>query len=380
MNRCGTRSRILIVDDQEANLYAMNAMLNRLDCDLVLVTSGEKALEEIKKAPLSLALVDVRMPIMDGFETAQALYRHQADLPIIFITAEPQDEYNARSSIRAGGFDILYKPIDREALLAKINAFLRLNNTQQILNIENSKLVTQNQALNEFTRMLAHDLRGALSNIALSLKLFKEKEINESIDEKSVAIYDVAEQGVKHIHTMFDDLLSYAQASGDVERNELVDLQEIVQRVESEVKAEYGDVIQFSYPQLPTIEGNTTSLYQLFHNLMTNATKYRQQGRESALRITVSYPSNSVLQLVFSDNGIGFDQELLPELLRPFTRYKPASTKIIGTGIGLATVKKVVELHGGRLWAESDIGVGTSFYVELPVDSVSQCRPEGFVA
>jgi light-regulated signal transduction histidine kinase (bacteriophytochrome) len=224
-------------------------------------------------------------------------------------------------------------------------------------------LIRSNKDLQQFAYVASHDLQEPLRNVASSLQMLKKKYNNKLDAEADQYIY-YAVEGATRMKSLIQDLLAYSRVGTRGKRPESADCEQVLARTLNNLKpaiSESGAII--THDQLPAVLADDTQLLQVFQNLIGNAIKFR---RDEPPQIHVSAVKNKD-DWIFSikDNGIGIESHHLERIFVIFQRLHKRS-QYEGTGMGLAIVKKVIERHGGRVWVESEPGVGTTFYFTLP--------------
>ena len=245
----------------------------------------------------------------------------------------------------------------------RLNQELESRNKQ--IELQNTQLEEINQELKQFTSVASHDLKSPLRTVSSFANLFQRKYKNK-IDEEANEYLDFIIGGVKRMVNMLDDLLSYAKVgrkdipfnrvnTADIVNEALFNLQENI-RVE-------GANIEVEEDSLPEINGNKTLMVQLFQNLIANAIKFRSH---EAPKVVVNCSQNGKTHtFMVKDNGIGIDPDYQEKIFEMFGRIN-GKTEYEGTGIGLATCKKIVNYHGGQIWVKSETGKGSTFYFSVP--------------
>jgi light-regulated signal transduction histidine kinase (bacteriophytochrome) len=217
-----------------------------------------------------------------------------------------------------------------------------------------------NAELEAFSYSVSHDLRAPLRHIAGFGKLLAQRNQGK-LDEKSTHYLDVIETSVSRMGALIDDLLSFSRASKTELMTRRINTNELVAEVRAELTAQKPDHrVTWDIGPLPSMQGDPPMLRLVWVNLLSNAVKY--SARSEAPRITVSHDSG-----VFSvcDNGAGFDMRYADKLFGVFQRLH-SNQEYEGTGIGLAMVRRILERHGGRIWANATLGAGACFYFVLP--------------
>ena len=222
------------------------------------------------------------------------------------------------------------------------------------------QLESQREYLKNFAAAAGHDLRGPLRQIS-ALSSLVEDLLQQECYSDALSTIQYTKESAQKLDVLIRDLINHAKAS-EMEPGMQVDLNEIVEEVISRFDSR-SEQAKFEVLKLPPVLGSRPALLQLFQNLIGNAIKYR--GKQSPrVRISSEALKESV-QLCVQDNGLGIEANQLDSIFRPFKRLHPES-EIPGSGLGLATCRRIVELHGGRIWAASEPGSGCRFYFTLP--------------
>ncbi|PSN14835.1 hybrid sensor histidine kinase/response regulator [filamentous cyanobacterium CCT1] len=356
---------ILIVDDTPDNLRLLSAMLGRHDLKVRKALTGQWAIAAAQVAPPDLILLDIKMPEMSGYEVCERLKADPTTqaIPIIFISAL-DDTLDKVKAFAAGGADYITKPFQEAEVLARIAHQLNLRRLQGQLVAQNAELVRSNRELEQFASVVAHDLQQPLQSILGYTKLISLACPDIKTSPAQPYLENILDASGR-MQQMIQDWLAYAQAGqaqpllAPVDGNALLDQVRLNLKValtETGAKLIHGD--------LPRVLGNDVQLMQLFQNLISNGLKFTQPGIRPEITISVE-PQPQAWRFGIHDNGIGISAEHLGQIFEAFHRLHDTQT-YPGSGIGLATCQKIVEHHGGRIWAESQLGQGTTFYVILP--------------
>jgi signal transduction histidine kinase len=401
---------ILVVDDTPENLTAIEVALDDLDFRLVKVQSGKEALRRLLRQDFALILLDVQMPTMSGFETARLIRARDRSrhVPIIFITAYDRDDGEVLEAYRLGAVDFLLKPIQPEILKAKASVFVELQRrTQEVerqaeqirahvlvereswlaeqqtrleaealkqrleeqqihaaeLQRLNRRLEEDDRRKDEFIAVLGHELRNPLAPLVSGLEL-----LEASKDETIERARTVMKRQVEHLIRLVDDLLDMSRVTrGKIElRRSRVAAGDVLDQAVSQATpliTERGHTltIEREGAQLQ-IDGDEVRLTQVLANLLNNAARYTDPG--GCLNLSVVGQAGGVEFLV-KDNGRGMPKPLLPRVFELFVQEREGGG---GLGIGLTLVKQLVQMHGGRVQAQSEgVGRGSEFMVWLPV-------------
>jgi len=391
---------ILVVDDNETNLIAIEAALAPLGRKLVLAKSGVEALARLLEQDFALIILDVAMPGMDGFETAR-LVRSRARnraTPIIFITGLSWQDDEILKGYELGAFDFMMKPVRPEVLRAKAAVFialqertlelqqkadeLRLTQTRaherelhmqrrrfeaEVLERQMAQMADADKRKDEFLAILAHELRNPLQPLQTAV------EVLEHDADKPVPahIRGIIRRQVNFIGRLVDDLLDVARfQTGKLElRREPLTLDKVVEEAIADMKtlanARQHSVESSGPLPAPVVHGDPVRLVQVITNLLSNAIKYTPPNG----KITVRWGGSGDQAFIrVTDNGKGIPADLVPKVFDMFVQERVTPDGAGGLGLGLGLVKRLVELHGGTVRASSEgPGTGASFEVCIPL-------------
>jgi signal transduction histidine kinase len=356
--------KCLIVDDREENLLAMSTLLRREDVELLPARSGAAALDLLLSHDVALALLDVQMPEMDGFELAELMRGSERTrhVPIIFVTAAAHDQYRVFKGYETGAVDFLYKPIDPFILKNKAEVFFQLYRQKQLLTQELSDR-TETLRLNEmFTAVLGHDLRNPLNAILTAAQLLEHRSPDESVKKTAARMLSSARRMSRLIEDMLD--LARARLAGGIPlKREHADFGALVQRVVQEHHAAFPERrIDLKCEGDVTGEWDGDRLAQVASNLIGNALQHGDPRCTVEVRLEAS-PGDLVVFSVANEGRIA--PELLPHLFDPFRGGGRAAIRNEGLGLGLYIVEQIVLAHKGRIDVESG-ETSTMFRVRLP--------------
>jgi two-component system sensor histidine kinase/response regulator len=360
----GERPAILLVDDVEANLVALDALLSDLDCDLVRAQSGNDALRHLLRREFAVILLDVQMPQMDGYEVARYAREHPETrhVPIIFLTAMHHTEETVLRGYGTGAVDFLFKPLNRHVVRGKVQVFLELYLNRRRLAEEVkarektlADLELANAALRHFTNAASHDLRAPLRVMRGFLEALEE-EAGPSLDAQARDYLNRSRKASERMVSLLDSLLAYARLQRPVSWGE-VDCDAVVEQVRTDLAeriATAGATLRAE--RLPKTRGDADRLYQLFLNLIGNALKFHRNGVAPEVVVSAETRGHETVFCV-ADNGIGIPVESQTAIFKAFLRL-PGASAYEGSGLGLAICQQIVEQHGGRIWVTSEPGKG----------------------
>jgi two-component system sensor histidine kinase/response regulator len=369
---------LLLVDDNPANLDVLSRLLRQHRHRVRMVTSGALGLAAMRMQLPELLLLDVNMPGLDGYETCQAiqLETQLAVVPVIFISAldDPLDKVKA---FQVGGRDYITKPFSPEEVLARVEHQVCLRRLQRDLERQNEALLDANLKLKEiqvikanFTAMLVHDLRSPLTSVGLVLELMKAGS------PVGAPVILQAEQSFARVAGLLDEML-------ELHRSEHAELPLKTHPFEPSpwlarigalfaVRAEAAG-IQFQQnvpPGLPAVQGDLGKLERVLHNLLDNALKFTPRGGAIRLEAGLEHGCGveaglRFLRIAVIDTGRGIPAEELPFIFDPFRQVERRDAQK-GFGLGLAIIQRLVAAHRGQIRAQSQVGFGSSFTVQLP--------------
>lgn len=415
--------KILLVDDREDNLLAIETIFEPDGYRFVKANSGRQALKILlREFDFALILMDVKMPNLNGFETASLIYERDKlkHIPIIFITANNFGDENLYKGYQAGAIDYIYKPIKPEVLRAKVSVLIDLYRKNRQLLAQEQRLVAINKSLemeikerksseekvkhlnrqlleniasleqankdlDRFAFMASHDLQEPLRKI----RMFSDRlalKYNDVMDEDGRTNIQRIHKAAERMQNLITDILTFSKISVDApsfvscDMNNL--LQEVLADLDEEVKAKNAKVMM---EKLPVLTVSPSLIKPLFHNLIGNALKYSKKDTTPVVTITSettgqlngkANESNGpkYCRIFIQDNGIGFDQKYAEEIFGMFKRLHHNS-EFQGTGIGLALCKKIVEQHKGYISARSKVNEGSTFIISLPLQPQPESVP-----
>ncbi|HWG28930.1 MAG TPA: hybrid sensor histidine kinase/response regulator, partial [Steroidobacteraceae bacterium] len=365
--------KCLLVDDIEENLLVLSALLRREDVEILQARSGAEALELLLVHEVALALLDVQMPEMDGFELAELMRgsdrtRH---VPIIFVTAGVRDYYRVFKGYETGAVDFLHKPIDPHIIKSKADVFFQLYRQKRQL-ADQLRELTETLRLNElFTAVLGHDLRNPLGAILNSANLLERVSKDDVVRQSAARMADSGRRMSRMIEDMLD--LTRARLGGGIPlRPQECDLGQILQRVLQEHAGALAEG-RFDIAQEGELAGfwDADRLAQVASNLVGNALEHGQAGEP--IRVSLQGLHPELVSFSVTNEG-EVPPQVLPQLFDPFRGAQRHLGRSEGLGLGLYIVQQIVLAHSGRVDVQSD-GQRTSFVVQLP--RRSEASPAG---
>jgi len=380
------RVNILLVDDQPANLVALEAMLQGLGQNLVRAESGREALKCLLNHDFAVILLDVKMPEMDGFETAALIRQRDRSrhTPILFLTAADSTHTQAMRGYAVGAVDYLVKPVVPEFVRSKVAVFVELAKKNDLLRRQASLLARSEQAARElaearaelvrdlehknrelesFSYAVSHDLRAPLRRIDSFSRAVLESQ-GHRLDETGQKFLTRVREASQQMSQLIDDVLHLSRVTRAEMREQEVDLSELVAAMAGRLReAEPSRSVNVKIRPGVVVTGDGQLLRIALGNLLENAWKFTGKQPETRIEFGVTQAGGEPTYFI-RDNGAGFDMTYAARLFGPFQRLH-SHNDFPGSGIGLATVQRIIHRHGGRVWAEGLVGQGATFYFTL---------------
>lgn len=380
------QEKILLVDDTPSTFDILRCPLEKEGYHVYVANNGEKAIKRAAQIIPNLILLDVLMPGMDGLETCRRLKNSKdtRQVPIIFMTALTSTE-NKVAGFKAGGVDYITKPIEIEEVLVRIKTQLTLSKMHRKLELQNRRLkreITErrhaeelikkkialleatNKELESFSYSVSHDLRAPLRAISGFCQIL-DSEYASKLDSEGKRLVEIIIQNAHEMSQLINDLLNFSHSGWQAMRYTEVDMTKLVKEVIQELKSIAPErKIDFRIASLPSAQGDRALLHQIFMNLLNNAVKFTAPKENAVIEVGSKLYKGEVFYYV-KDNGVGFDMQYSDKMFGVFQRLH-RSEEFDGTGVGLAVVQRIINRHGGRVWAEGKVGNGAAFYFTLP--------------
>lgn len=372
-NNTKSRGTILIVDDNPANLQTLSKELLSKGYSVRAVPNGELALQSARTSKPELILLDILMPEMNGFEVCKILKDDPdlADVPVIFISAL-NETVDKVTGFRIGGVDYITKPFQFEEVLVRVETQLTLYRQRLEIQRRHEQDILYSERLNslkdDIINMTSHDLKNPLASVMLSLDLLRRH--GRTDDEDGVRYLSNIEYSINQMSKLISDLLDIAKIeTGRAVHPAPVEVAPFVERLVGEFRfrAVQDGVLVSAEPVKPDLIAlfDPDRMWQVLSNLLSNAVKYSDKGGTVILATDIRDD-----EIIFSveDKGLGIPEETLPNLFDRFYRVESdAHRNREGTGLGLYIAKSIVDQHDGRIWVESKVNEGSTFYVALPL-------------
>jgi signal transduction histidine kinase len=360
--------KVLAVDDVEENLVALAALLSQPALELIQANSGTEALEALLVHDIALALLDVQMPGMDGFELAELMRGSERTkhVPIIFLTAGAPDRTRLFQGYDAGAVDFLFKPIDPQLLSAKVDVFVELHRQKRQLASQLEQIQQAQRMSDLFVGVLGHDLRNPLSSIANGAALLELKADNpDETRKKARVILNASRRMERLIQQLLDFALARVKGAIPIVPVSL-DLAKSARQVVSELDTALSAHVELESHGDTSGAWDADRMMQVISNLVGNALEHG--NAESPIRLSIDGEAPD--QVLFSVENRGtIPRETLAVLFSPF---KPRGRNSRGLGLGLYIVDQVVLAHGGRVTVDEPAPGRTRFVVRLPRRSLAR--------
>ncbi|EJL91286.1 bacteriophytochrome (light-regulated signal transduction histidine kinase) [Herbaspirillum sp. CF444] len=362
--------RIIVVDDEVAQMRALCDTLRDHDYEVTGYTAAEQVLAALQDKRFDLLLTDLMMPGMDGIALLQAAHRIDPDLVAIIMTGEGSIT-SAVAAMKSGALDYILKPFKLSVVLPVLERALAIRNLRMknaILEERERKHTLELEAalkdLEAFSYSVSHDLRAPL-RIAGSYLAILTEDFPGQLPAEANRLLGVAQHNIAQMGQLVEDLLRLARLGQQPLTKRPMSMAALAQEVLAELLATTPErEVDIDMGELPACIGDPGLLRQVYSNLLSNALKFTRNRDRPRVEIG-AYPENGHTVYFVRDNGAGFDMRYAVKLFGAFQRLH-RSSDFEGTGIGLSIAHKIVERHGGRIWAESETDRGAIFYFSLP--------------
>jgi DNA-binding response OmpR family regulator len=384
--------KILAVDDSDTHLQALAEALRDEGYDLVLARSGEEALELLAVQPVDCILLDLMMPGLSGQETCRRIKAAPGirDVPLVMLTAL-EDRDAMIQGLSVGADDYITKSSDFEILKARVRAQIRRKQFEDEVHRAREELLrkeletaearaardlaqtraalveeleSKNRELEAFSYSVSHDLRAPLRSIdGFSQALLED--YGDKLDSQGKRHLQRVRAATHRMGELIDDLLELSRVGRAELARARVDLSELARRIVIDLGNKEPDrVVEADVQAGMFVNADSRLIRVALDNLLGNAWKFTAKTAPAKIEVGVSEADDGPIYFV-RDNGAGFNMQYAAKLFSPFQRLH-SEAEFSGTGIGLATVHRIVDRHGGRVWAEGAVGRGATVSFTIP--------------
>jgi CheY-like chemotaxis protein len=368
---------ILIVDDREENLVTLEGILENPELNIVKAHSGNEALSLMLEYDFAMVLLDVQMPEMDGFETAEIMRSNERTkhIPIIFITAISKQREHVFRGYQTGAVDYLYKPLDLKILQSKIKAYIEFFKQKHTLELTTRKLENTidelNNAKSSFLANMSHEIRTPLNGIIGMADLALMDEQNSEIQTERLK--DIKQSG-ESLLDIINEILDISKIEAEKLMLEKIEfsmrdlIEKIIRLLSVKIFQEKLEFVCDISPEMPDILiGDPLRIRQILINFLSNAIKFTDEGLVG-IQVELMEIKDGIARIKFSviDTGIGIAEDKIENLFKLYSQADDSTTRTYGgTGLGLSISKKLVEMMGGEILIESTLGKGSEFLFTL---------------
>jgi two-component system sensor histidine kinase/response regulator len=356
-------ARILVVDDQEANLQVVGSILGELGFEITPASSGEQALRRIAARMPDLVLLDLIMPGMNGLDACRLIRALPGceELPVIFLSAD-DDKNSVVRALEAGGVDYVTKPFNPSELITRVRTHLALKGARD-------RLHQLAEDKDELLGILAHDLKNHLGGMQMSAQLLNDRAVSltdQRLERMAANILTATTQMSAFVHQF---LANSSADRGWVLKPESICLSDIardcVEQYQETANRKEITLIYEGPAQPVTIGGDRAALDQVLGNLLSNALKFSPTGKK--VWVSVSASAEGGGHCTIRDEGPGFTEEDRTAMFRRYSRLSARPTAgEPSSGLGLSIVRKLMEGMHGTLVCESEPGQGATFILTFP--------------
>lgn len=368
--------KVLVVDDESSTLLLMVRRLEKMGFDILTASSGQEALDALKADQVvDIVLLDQVMPKMDGMETFERMEVEIDPLPPVIMCTAHSSTHLAVAFMKTGGADFVHKPVDFDVLKAKLDQVQEAARIKrQLREAEVARLAAEasDQQKSAFVAAVSHQLWTPLTAIGGLIQTAQRLQQKGQLGpEKLAEFLEKTLRAETQLEKLVGDILQTVLLDEKVSMAlEAVGIAGVAAEIErapviQEVIAAKGLVLKISIPKkMPPVRANRSYLRQVMSYLLDNAVKFTEQGK---IEIE-AWAEEEAVTIAVRDTGIGIEEAALPHIFDPFSQVDDSGVKP-GAGLGLHICRRLVHLMGGRIWARSEKGKGSSFFLSLPSET-----------
>ncbi len=366
-------AKLLLVDDLRENLVALQALVRGDGREVFCAHSGEEALSLLLEHEFALAILDVQMPGMNGFELAELMRGTERTrrIPIVFVSAAGRELNYAFRGYETGAVDFLHKPLDPQTVRSKANVFVDLFRQRQALEHAQEELQRAVRMRDDFMGLVSHELRNPLNTLYLQVQVRKRLLASGKLPEPT-ALVQMAERDERQVRSMIrllDDMLDVTRlrtgrlAMEPAPMDLAQMLHGLVEAMGEQAKAA-STPLELDAPPHLALTADEFRVEQVVTNLLTNALRY---GGGSAVRVSLATEGAHAVVSV-KDQGPGIAPQDQERIFGQFERAA-ATSAVPGLGLGLFISRQIAQAHGGSLTVRSEPGAGAEFLLQLPLSA-----------
>jgi two-component system sensor histidine kinase/response regulator len=362
--------RILVVDDEKAQMKALCNTLQDHHYETTGFSVPKEALAALRERDFDLILADLMMPEMDGIALMKAALELNPNLVGVVMTGQGTID-TAVNAMKAGAVDYILKPFKLSAILPVLSRALAIRQLR-LENLELTRRVAQhaaelevaNKELEAFSYSVSHDLRAPLRAVDAFTGMLLAR-FSDQIPPDAQRLLQQVDKGAKRMGQLIEDLLRFSRLSRQPLKQAPIHTSKLISTIVEELRNEAKDRdVEVCVNTLPDVVGDESLLRQVFVNLLSNAFKFTR-GKKARIEVGCQPAGNDRVFFV-RDNGAGFDMAYAEKLFSVFQRLH-TEDQFEGTGVGLSIAHRIVQRHGGRIWAQAEVEKGATFYVALPM-------------
>jgi len=382
-------ARILVVDDEKGIRDFLFKALPRMGrFSVELAGSAEEALKKIEQGNFDLVLTDLKMPNTDGLKLVDEITKSKPEVLTVLMSGYGTID-SVLEAMKRGASDYLTKPFNLEEMAVRIQKvleqgqrFVKLRDFAIQLERANQELRKIDEMKSEFISVASHELRTPLAAIKNAVHLILNRKTGE-INDTQAKFLSMAERNINRLTNILNDLLDLSRIeSGKIEMKiEELDLKGPIEFILSTLKPQAdGKSIQLQMgvpPELPLVYGDRGHIEQILMNLAGNALKFTPEGGQVSVWVKPWNGEGDMVAISVQDSGIGIPQDQLEKVFEKFYQVESSLNRsVTGTGLGLAITRGLVEAHKGKIWAESEVGRGSTFTFTLPISKGERREPQ----
>jgi signal transduction histidine kinase len=370
-------TRVLLIEDNPGDARLIRELLAEAKGSSFSVEVANylsTGIDRLVRAEADIVLLDLGLPDSQGFDTFIKVHNLVPQVPIVILSGLTDEELAAKA-VSEGAQDYLVKghvdsnllgrslryAIERKRAEVELQKYR--DHLEELVVQRTTELTAVNKELESFSYSVSHDLRSPLRSIdGFSQALLED--YSDKLDEKGKDYLHRARSAAQRMSHLIDDLLNLSRVTRSEMRHETVDLSTLARKVTAELqKTQPGRHVEFVITEGLTVNGDTALLRVALENMLGNAWKFTGKQPKARIEFGVTHHEGKPTYYV-RDDGVGFDMTYVGKIFAPFQRLH-SNDEFPGTGIGLATVQRIILRHGGKVWAEGAVGKEATFYFTL---------------